>query len=400
MWRDPTLKNLSKGIKYTDMKNLFLFKLLSTAVLLGMSFAPSFGQLDVTAPANVAGWYLTGWAGFGTQIEGFSGELVQAIDINGLTTACATIDNSVNDVTGKVALIDRGSCYFADKSMRAQTAGAIGVVICNTSTQPPDQVFWMFGDTTCNITIPVVSISYNDCQKLKAETGVMVEFNVEQGETFEDPIVIAPGNFTVAGITSNEGILDYGRSVFYKYLATTTDTLHVKSCGGGTDTWLSIVQTHGNCRAELISNFIVIDESIDDCDDGNGNIVASETHTPITEGQEYYIIWNHEQSSEGFDFNVSLSTPPATSSSILASGISLYPNPVLDKVVIRVDLPEASNDLNIHLLNVLGERVFSKGLGKLLDGNVEIDLGGLPAGIYLLHITDGGTQITRSIVKQ
>src|SRR5262249_4987065 len=50
-----------------------------------------------------------------------------------------------NDVSGKIALIDRGVCLFADKVHNAELSGAIGVIIANNepgvfdmgATNPP-----------------------------------------------------------------------------------------------------------------------------------------------------------------------------------------------------------------------------------------------------------------------
>ena len=36
-----------------------------------------------------------------------------------------------NALTGKMRVIDRGTCTFADKILNAQRAGAIGVIIVN-----------------------------------------------------------------------------------------------------------------------------------------------------------------------------------------------------------------------------------------------------------------------------
>lgn len=69
--------------------------------------------------------------------------------------ACNAVAPAAGSLTGKVALIRRGSCYFYEKAFNAQNAGAIGVVLYNN----------VAGRITLNvagtpaITIPVVSIS-------------------------------------------------------------------------------------------------------------------------------------------------------------------------------------------------------------------------------------------------
>jgi hypothetical protein len=87
----------------------------------------------VTAPAAAAGDYLYAQASFGptATAANFSGAVVQAVPNDG----CAAITNA-SAVAGKVALIDRGTCDFATKSLNAQAAGA-KAPCCSPTTSPP-----------------------------------------------------------------------------------------------------------------------------------------------------------------------------------------------------------------------------------------------------------------------
>jgi hypothetical protein len=66
--------------------------------------------------------------------------------------------------TGKVALIDRGTCSFEQKVYNAQTAGAVGVVIVNNIPGPPVN---MGAANIYAITIPVVMVSDADGLTIK-----------------------------------------------------------------------------------------------------------------------------------------------------------------------------------------------------------------------------------------
>jgi hypothetical protein len=72
-------------------------------------------------------------------------------------TACTAITNSAL-VLGKIALLDRGDCAFADKVANAETAGAIGVIIANNIAD----VGPMGMSGTLETTLPVVSVSLED----------------------------------------------------------------------------------------------------------------------------------------------------------------------------------------------------------------------------------------------
>jgi len=67
------------------------------------------------------------------------------------TLGCSAIKNNVN---GKIALIYRGTCGYTQKVLNAQNAGAIAVIMVNTSNQS----LTMTGSST-SITIPSVGIT-------------------------------------------------------------------------------------------------------------------------------------------------------------------------------------------------------------------------------------------------
>ena len=116
---------------------------LSWAGATVMAEAP--GVLDLVPQFSITsapgtGNYAMGGAEFGARLDfpGLAGELVAAIDAANaagpLTTdGCTAI---LNDVQGKIAFMNRGTCGFAIKVMNAQVAGAIGVVIADNAAGP------------------------------------------------------------------------------------------------------------------------------------------------------------------------------------------------------------------------------------------------------------------------
>jgi len=69
-------------------------------------------------------------------------------------------------LAGKVALIDRGTCFFTDKVLAAQNAGALAVVMVNNVAGAP---IVMGGTPSSPVTIPGMMISQDDGAKLKAQ---------------------------------------------------------------------------------------------------------------------------------------------------------------------------------------------------------------------------------------
>src|SRR5439155_1990788 len=71
----------------------------------------------------------------------------------------------VNSVAGKIALVDRSSCAFTAQVLNAQTAGAVGVIVANTTSG----TVTMTG--TGAITIPTLMVSQADGAAIKTALG-------------------------------------------------------------------------------------------------------------------------------------------------------------------------------------------------------------------------------------
>lgn len=135
--------------------------------------APTFLRpgpaLTINRPTSVAGRYPIGTAEFGPALgnPGVSGDLALARDGSANPTlACQPLINGPQ-IQGRIALIDRGQCNFTDKVRNAQQAGARGVIVINNETGGTVQM----GGTDGSITIPTVSISRSDGQRLIAALG-------------------------------------------------------------------------------------------------------------------------------------------------------------------------------------------------------------------------------------
>ena len=67
----------------------------------------------------------------------------------------------VSDVSGRVVVIQRGSCSFDDKAKNAQTAGAVGVIVANTEEGE------MLTPGGVTVSVPVLMIDYSDAAILE-----------------------------------------------------------------------------------------------------------------------------------------------------------------------------------------------------------------------------------------
>gem|GEM_PF-1011507 len=117
------------------------------------------------ASLNIASASFTGSMTVGTGDFTASGsvtaDLILANDGVGTTSDACT--NIANSVTGKIVVIDRGSCSFVSKAQRAEAAGATGVIIVNNVAGIASN---MTGSPV--VGIPCLSVSQADGDILKA----------------------------------------------------------------------------------------------------------------------------------------------------------------------------------------------------------------------------------------
>lgn len=113
--------------------------------------------VEVMAPRRIAGSYLVGTASFGPKLTkaGIGGDMSLVDDGSSQPTfGCLPLING-SDVAGKIAIIDRGECFFVEKVRNAEDAGAIAVVIVHNEAGFPPPL----GGTDDSLTIPAVRIS-------------------------------------------------------------------------------------------------------------------------------------------------------------------------------------------------------------------------------------------------
>jgi hypothetical protein len=289
------------------MKKTYMNKLLALVAVMAFAMTSVQAQsFTVDAPASIAGEYTIGTAGFGPAFDsGFSGPLTEVTDADGATTACVEI---TDDLSGTVALIDRGACAFATKTLNAQAAGAIGVIICNNDQDNPDDVINLGGNDGCQATIATVMLSFNDCQAIRMETGVTVTYTQPgtppAGWAFETAIDVTAGTYTVDSIPTNGNTFTNATGeLWYKYTAPADGVLNISSCASPTATRLIVTVHPLGCAGDLnIAGF-----NAGGCADNDGSVLD----ILVAEGADYYIIWDNAASSDGFDFTLTQNALPA-----------------------------------------------------------------------------------------
>jgi large repetitive protein len=115
------------------------------------------GRETVRLTLNPGGEILAGAAAFGPRDFDVAGEIVDVEPARGCTAI-------TNNVAGRVALVDRGACPFTMKTLNAQAAGAIAVlVVDNAPGSPPPTL----GGADPSITIPAFRVTLDDGTALR-----------------------------------------------------------------------------------------------------------------------------------------------------------------------------------------------------------------------------------------
>ena len=181
--------------------------------------------IEVVAPASIADTVPMREASFTRPISAdpIEGDLVLADDgvdtlANGMSgsfyDACEPLTNAAN-LSGQIALIERGGCDFQDKIEQAADAGAAAAVVYNTSGDPI-----VMNGSGGKVDIPAVMIGTADADRIlsaidagdtvtvRLQTGIIAEFrdtgNVladfsSRGPALSDPNFVKP-DLTAPGV--------------------------------------------------------------------------------------------------------------------------------------------------------------------------------------------------------
>ena len=203
------------------------------ALTAGASTVPHF----VGAPLAVSGKTYGAAAGdFATVASDLTAPLAAVLNGTALSTACSAL--AANSLTGKVALISRGTCTFSAKIRNAQAAGASAVIVVNNVAGDPTA---MGTDGTANQpTIPAYMVALANRAALIAANGasttigaakqyfptanknIMAGFS-SQGPTDVDfrvkPDVVAPGVNVLSSIPGGQWAFFQGTSMATPHLA-------------------------------------------------------------------------------------------------------------------------------------------------------------------------------------
>jgi len=150
--------------------------------------ANSFSQVvfHIEAPSTLEGGYaITNPTNWSADMSDPANAVLDTLVLGQDSMGCAPL---TNNVSGKIALLYRGTCDFSAKALAAQNAGAVAVVIINNIPGPP--VGMGAGSSATSVTIPVIMISQADGALIhdNLDDETMVAFIGEKNGFFMDDI--------------------------------------------------------------------------------------------------------------------------------------------------------------------------------------------------------------------
>ena len=192
----------------------------------------------VDAPASIAGSY-----DFGETVD-FGPDLLDSIWCGELALvepneACTPV---TNDLTGKIAVIDRGSCNFSLKIYHAQEAGAIAAIIVN-HTAGFQLVGMLGGDSASAVVIPAIFMTL--------EEGGLLKDAIAGGEI----VAACMGNI----IFDNDiAITENDVTHVFPLSAATVPAAQIIDDGSGVFTALARIANNGNNAANGINTEVTV----------------------------------------------------------------------------------------------------------------------------------------------
>lgn len=193
--------------------------------------------LSVNAPASLAGSYSCSTAGFGPPVPftPITEDVVLVLD-DGTdpNDGCGVISNGAA-ISGKIALVRRGSCTFAQKVEACQNLGAVAVIVMNntgTGTQA-------MGGSSSTVTIPSIMISKPNGDAFVTQI---------QGGTTINATIVNPGDLTATDSDLDNMIIahEYGHGISTRLVggADLADCLYnEEQMGEGWSDWFGLMLT-------------------------------------------------------------------------------------------------------------------------------------------------------------
>lgn len=240
--------------------------------------------------------------------------------------------------------------------------------------------------------------------------------DVCQGENarFENKSILTGGSpqyrwFFGTGDTSNEASPIYNYGNLFGTVSVTLEVSIVEGCIDQIVKMLSIAKapTAAFDLLSIIENTIRLKAKEDDAiyrwrfKDGSKyeTQTVEHTYTSMSRYEDTICLstrnmdgcWSLDDEEHCMSFSDGMSTDFLNSS---GTDIQVYPNP--SRGVFTLNISKNTPNMTIQVMDMLGNMLPST-INHQTEGNYQVDLGNVVAGVYLVHVTNGNSHITKKI---
>lgn len=207
------------------------------------------------------------------------------------------------------------------------------------------------------------------------------------------------GNAAVAGPNINNtssSTTAYSKSQWYAFTPATDGLMSISSCElAASDTYFFVYT--GNC--DYFEGLTLVALNDDGCEEGQ--FTSSLDSIEVSGGTTYYIEWIDRFSDDIFQWELVFeSTVGIDDLPELAADIRCFPNPASEQLTIQYFLEQSSEQLQLRLVNVLGQQMLVQSLPLADRNQIDLDVRALPAGLYQVILSDGKSQTSRKVMIQ
>jgi hypothetical protein len=117
-------------------------------------------------------------------------------------------------------------------------------------------------------------------------------------------------------------------------------------------------------------------------------------------GNRYVDVGNANVNLDLVCFNACTDCTISTNDPKFSNAVSIYPNPVSEVLYLQMEFPEAVQNLQIRIMNTVGQRIIVENLGTRLSETLEIGIKDLPKGTYFLQLTNDEVSTMKKFVVQ
>jgi PKD repeat protein len=257
------------------------------------------------------------------------------------------------------------------------------------NTLPYSESFETIGMIPDNITILTLDEDEEDWWEVTDEvgyTGTHCTYlsNRNNDNRTRDEIISA--TFDLSGVDADDDIIFNFKYAYVRRHTGDDEWLRFYISNDCGESWTLRKNIHGDDLGEVVQNSSYTPESKDEWYHVNVTNINSDYYT---EGFRFKIQFENDNGNNIYidDINMSTASMAGLNKDVKTDfNLGVYPNPATDNLTISLNL-ETQSEVNVTLLNALGQTIGSIYNGELSMGNntLSYDVSNLPKGVYFIR---------------